>query len=210
MALPYTLYWAPDTGAFAIHAILEEVGADYRLIRSTRQVTDRAAFGFDAPNPLRQVPVLVLPDGTHMTESAAMVLHLAAAFPDARLMPDAARPAGAVALRWLLFLAVNTYTALLRVHYRGRFVAEATAADAQVAKAREDLDEWLGIVEEALDPGPYLLGQTYTASDLYLAMVAPWHPDPNWQTRFPRIAQVKDAVHARAAVQTILAEHGRG
>src|ERR1700754_4381364 len=47
-------------------------------------------------NPLGQVPVLILPDGSVMTESAAMVLHVIDLAPGAGLAPgpaDATRPA---------------------------------------------------------------------------------------------------------------------
>ena len=60
-------------------------------------------------NPLGQVPVLVLPGGDVMTESAAMVLHLDDLVPEAGLLPrpgDAGRPA---ALNQLVLLVAAVY-----------------------------------------------------------------------------------------------------
>ena len=60
-------------------------------------------------NPLGQVPVLVLPDGAVLTESAAMVLHLDDVAPKAGLLPprgDARRPG---ALNQLILLVAAIY-----------------------------------------------------------------------------------------------------
>ncbi len=43
----------------------------------------RSATGCSSLNPLGQVPTLVLPDGRVMTESAAIILHLADQAPQA-------------------------------------------------------------------------------------------------------------------------------
>lgn len=66
-----------------------------------------------------QVPVLILPDGTKLTESAAMILQLNEDFPG-KLFPEKG-PARATAFRWLLFMAVNLYETVLRYDYSGRF-----------------------------------------------------------------------------------------
>ena len=72
MASPYRLYWTPTSGSFVVELMLREAGAPHETI----QVEDRRAPDFLAVNPLGKVPVLELPDGTVMTESAAMVLQL--------------------------------------------------------------------------------------------------------------------------------------
>jgi glutathione S-transferase len=62
-----------------------------------------------ALNPLGQVPTLVLPDGRAMTESAAIILHLADQAPQAGLIPAAKDPARPMFLRWLEFIVAAIY-----------------------------------------------------------------------------------------------------
>ena len=72
----YTLYWAPDTGAFVVEAVLEELALPYELVPVDTKRGEHRRPEYLALNPMAQVPVLRLPDGTHLTETAAMVLHL--------------------------------------------------------------------------------------------------------------------------------------
>ena len=58
-------------------------------------------------NPLAQVPVLVLPDGTVMTESAAITLHLADLTGRDDLVPGPPAAERAAFLRWLVFLVAR-------------------------------------------------------------------------------------------------------
>ena len=60
------------------------------------------------------IPALELPDGSLLTESAAMVLHISDTHPEAHLMPPSGTSERAQAYRWLLFLATSGYGAALR------------------------------------------------------------------------------------------------
>jgi glutathione S-transferase len=69
----YKLYWAQVTGAMAPQIILEEAGTSYeRVVLDTDKGKEMQAE-FLAINPRGQIPALGLPDGSIMTESAAMV-----------------------------------------------------------------------------------------------------------------------------------------
>src|SRR5437762_5964592 len=105
---PVRLYWRPGTAAMAPHAALAEAGVPYELVRIERDEA-QSSPEYRALNPLGVVPTLV--DGeTVMTESAAILLHLADRFPEARLAPsDRAR-----FYRWLVFMTNTVQTAMLR------------------------------------------------------------------------------------------------
>ena len=68
----YKLYWSKGAGSMAPEVILEEVGAKYEKIEVDLAKDANRRAEFLAVNPLGQVPALVLPDGTLMTESAAI------------------------------------------------------------------------------------------------------------------------------------------
>jgi GST-like protein len=63
--------------------------------------TDRSERRAAPRNPISQIPTLILPDGTVMTESAAITLLLADITTRDDLVPGAAAPERARFLRWL-------------------------------------------------------------------------------------------------------------
>ena len=89
--------------------MLSEVGADFQLVEVNLGSDQHYTPEFLAINPRAQVPVLTLPDGTLMTESVAMMMHLADCHPESGLMPGLGKTERAIAYRWLLFGAVNLY-----------------------------------------------------------------------------------------------------
>jgi GST-like protein len=77
---------------------------------------DSAIAELEKVNPLRQIPTLVLPDGTVLSESAAILIHLGLAHPASKLLPADAS-ARAKAIRGLVFVAANCYSPVFRAHW---------------------------------------------------------------------------------------------
>ena len=70
---------------------------------------------------------------------------------------------------------------------------------------------FLAILNDTLDPGPYLLGESFSAVDVYLWMLTSWHPDPpRMLQRNPRVRLLAERVLARPAVARIWPEHEDG
>ena len=86
MADMYKLYGRQGSGSLAVQVALEEIGAPYERIWVGREAADVERYR--ATNPTGRVPALVLPDGTIMFESAAMLIHLAISQPKASLAPQ--------------------------------------------------------------------------------------------------------------------------
>src|SRR3979490_644630 len=87
----YKLYGRANAGSLAVQIALEEIGAPYDLIWVG--TTAAELEGLRRINPAGKVPALVLPDGTPVFESAAILIHLANAHPTAGLAPVARGPA---------------------------------------------------------------------------------------------------------------------
>ena len=68
------LFGGVGGGSAAIEAALEMAGIDYEFIQSASWDGAEALAKLTAVNPLGQIPVLILEDGTVMTESAALML----------------------------------------------------------------------------------------------------------------------------------------
>ena len=200
----YTLHWSAQSGAFAPHAALSEAGADYRIVEVDLYASEHHTPEFLALNPRAQVPVLVLPDGAVMTESVAMMMHIADCHPEAGLLPAVAEPARARAYRWLVFGAVNIYETGCRIDDTYHYSDDESDFDGIRARALRDLDRYWDMVADAVGEGPFLLGQDFCAADLYLLMLSQWHPDrEGLVARRPGLGPLFEAVRRRPAVDAI-------
>src|SRR5258705_13822739 len=151
----YRLYGRANAGSLAVQIVLEEIGAPYELIWVGRTAAELEALR--RINPAGKVPALVLPDGTPVFESAAILIHLTNAHPTADLAPVAGSTAHARFLQWMLFLSSNVYEAVLRIYYSERY-STVVAAGAQIkAQALQDYTRHLELIHAALSP--YVLGE---------------------------------------------------
>ena len=171
----FTLYMRSGSGSAAVEAILAECGVAIHLVDVPRD-----GQGFDnylAINPRGEVPSLRLPDNSLMTESAAMVIYLADLYPQVRLAPAAGSPLRAAYLRWMLYFASAVYMADLRYFYPARHSVDPAAEAGIKAKAEIDLNRDFDIFAKALGQGPYILGEVFSAADIYAAVLISWAPD---------------------------------
>lgn len=189
---PWTLYGVPGWGSALAAGALAWVGEAVEFVD---------VKGFDHPgqarekltkvNPLARVPTLVTPDGTVLTESAAIILHLDDRFPGAGLVPaadDPRRPAFLNRLMWLVSVVYPTFT------YRDYPERWAPLAAGQL---RERVDAfrqslWRGFDAELASGDWVLPGDTPTALDLYVGVMTHWRPGRAW------FAQETPALHAIA------------
>ena len=203
----YRLHNSAGSGGFAVEAVLAELGVKYQLVH-----VDLAAAGHRAPaflklNPMAQVPVLEVPGGRVMTESAAMVLYLADRHASPRLAPVASSPMRADFLRWLFFFS-HVYETDLRIYYAGRYTSDAGGAEAVKAAAIAAMDREFAIIDRAIGSSVYMLGARYSVLDPYLTMLAHWHPDvPGLLKACKNIARVAEKVKARKAIRAIAGDH---
>jgi glutathione S-transferase/GST-like protein len=204
----YTLYWAADSGALAPQILLEEVGAGYERRDIDLDAGEENAPAFLEINPRGQVPALALADGTILTESAAILLHLADCHPRAGLLPPAGSRDRALVYRWLFYAAANLYEGVLRLYYSDRFTTDASQAREVSDAARAFIDESWDLLENELGDGPYFLGEHYSVLDPYLLMLSNWHEDRDGLfARNPKLGRLCAAVRSRDAVERIWSQH---
>jgi glutathione S-transferase len=204
----YKLYGRPNTGSFAVQVALEEIGAPYERIWVGREAADVARFR--EVNPTGRVPALVLPDGTVMFESAAMLIHLAVSQPQSSLAPQPGTTRHAAFLQWMVFLSANVYEAVLRMYYSARYsVRGETDAEAIRAQGAADFGTHLGIISRGL--APYVLGAEYSIADIYLYMLTSWYSCEKTElfARLPQLEAQAKLVSARPAVAKVEADHAQ-
>jgi len=202
----YTLFARSGAGSVIVEALLEEVGAHYRIANVERGSEGRS--GYLGVNPLGQVPALVLPDGTVMTESAAIAIYLADLHPQLRLAPSNDSPKRPLYLRWIVYLAANTYMSDLKIYHPERYSTDPAHADGIKASALTQMAKEWDIFASALGAGPFILGAELTAVDIYAAMLAAWDLDvPALFRKHPNIKSMYDRVTARPAIAKVWARN---
>jgi glutathione S-transferase len=168
------LYYMPGAASLPVHALLEEVGADYRLVRVVKEGGKIEPPELERLNPHRRVPTMT-DDGLVMYESAACVMYLSDRFPEASLAPAIGTPERALWYRWLTYLTNTVQAAFMVFFYPERYTADPAGADAVKAQAAASLAGMRDFVEGELSAsGPYLLGERFTSADLYLYMLTRW------------------------------------
>lgn len=204
----YKLYGRHGSGSLAVQIALEEIGAPYERIWVGSEAADVARFR--ATNPTGRVPALMLPDGTVMFESAAILIHLTLGYPKSALAPQPGTSRHAAFLQWMIFLSANLYEAALRIYYSPRYSTRGEAdADAIREQGTADYGAYLALISHGL--GPYVLGGSYSIADVYLHMIASWQPGDRTELyrRLPKLEEHAKIVAARPAVAKVEADHAR-
>ena len=83
----YRLYGWRQTGSMAPEAAFAEAGVEYDFVPISRKTNENLTEDYRKINLRQQLPALMLPDGTIMTEGAAMLLHIGDAFSAVGLIP---------------------------------------------------------------------------------------------------------------------------
>ena len=203
----YILYGRPGSGNMVVEAAFAEMAVAYELLQPQKDEDDRFDPAFLALNPRGQVPALVLPDGSVMTETAAMLLHLADAFPAAGLAPPPGSSARAQHDRWLTFFHANVYEGFLRYYYPLRFVSDPAAAAAVKQAAHTAILQHFALFEGALGAGPFHNGDKLAMLDLYVWMLAQWIDQAPLAAECPKLMHLCRAVASRPVLQAVQARN---
>ncbi len=172
----HTLFGSEGSGSAAVEAALETCGLPYRIVSAASWDPASALAELAQANPLQQIPTLVLPDGSVLTESAAILIHLGLAHPQSGLLP-AAPPARDQAIRGLVFIAANCYAAIGVIDYPERWCDGATETIKEGIRrgARDRLHRtWETFADVFPAPGRFLGGETPGALDMLAAVVSRW------------------------------------
>jgi GST-like protein len=198
MASEYIVYGAAGSGSTPVEAALTLLGEPYHVVERAVWEDAAAAAEMARINPLRQVPALVLPIGELMTESAAILIHLADTHPGSGLSPSLDSPLRPRFLRWMSYISAQIYalywirddiTRLAADKAHESVLRERTAARISACWTMMDIQ-----VEPA---GRFMLGDQVSVLDLYMAAVSRWGPRRTaFYSAAPRLGDVVRHVDA--------------
>ncbi len=203
----YKLYGTKGSGTCAVKAALTEAGAPFEEVEITTSKKQHLTEEYRQINPRQQVPSLMLPDGSIMTEGSVMLLHIADAHPELGLAPAPGTPERAQHDRWLIFFAVNVYEGMLRNLMGERYTTDGNGKQGVEEAARAYVDRHFSIFEEILGDGPYVFGDNFSMLDIYMWMVAQWM-DAAWlEANCPKITRLASTVKVRPKIVPIHEEN---
>jgi glutathione S-transferase len=201
-------YTNPMSRGRIVRWMLEEVGAPYR----TEVVAYDGAMqapAYLAINPMGKVPAITH-RGSVVTECAAICAYLADAFPDAGLAP--ALTDRAAYYRWLFFAAGPLEAAVT-----DKSLGVEVPADKQAMVGYRTLDAAVATLESALENGPHILGEKFSAADVYVGSHIAWGllfgslpKRPAFEAYAARLHDRPAAIRARGIDDALLPEDKRG
>ncbi len=210
----YKLYGKKGSGSASAQTALEIIGAPYRLVETASWEPNEAFAELQKVNPLGQIPTLVLPDGSALSESAAILIHLGSAHPEAGLLPRDLY-ARAQAVRGLVFIAANCYAAISVIDFPERWCADADN-DKPVQErirtgTRARLHRHWEMFADLFPARPYLGGEQLGALDLLAAVVSKWSGSrPHLQKARSAFYETLLRIEAHPKVAQVFVQHWPG
>jgi glutathione S-transferase len=195
---------------------MEELGTPYRLALVDRTTNAHQSSDYLRLNPNGKIPVLVedRPEGELVLyETAAIVLHLLELHPRPALMPPPGSAARAHFYKWLVWFAATLQAEMPLYFYAERWADTPEGAASVKAHAQARIAALIDQVEAELarHGGPWLLGETFTALDLYALMLCRWTRGMARPARtLPNLGPYLQRVLARPAVQRSFEQEGIG
>jgi glutathione S-transferase len=202
-----TLYYAPGTCALATHLALEYAAAPYQAARLNFKEQQQRSPEYLRINPKGRVPALVTERGV-LTETPALLQYVAQAFPAAKLAPldDPFQLAKMNEFNSYLCSTVHVN------HAHGgrghRWSDDAAAVESMKQKVPQTMTDSFELIETQLLQGPWVLGEHFSTSDLYLFTITRWLENDRVDVkRFPKVADHFARMNAEPQVQKVLAAH---
>jgi glutathione S-transferase len=206
----YRLHYFPSNANAAPHMVLEELGQKYDLVLVDRAKNAQKSNEYLEINPSGRIPTLV-DGGLVLFEAAAIVLHLVDQHPEAGLAPKVGTPERAKFYQWMTFLTNSLQEELMIWQYPDRLTDDdAAATDVVKRGAEKRAGAYLDVIEQHLKAnGPLFLGETLSAADFYLVMLARWaRPMTNPPRSRPSIAKLLDMITALPSVRRAYEREG--
>lgn len=204
----YKLFYSPGSAAMAPHALLEEIGQPFELVKVDTKSGEHKKSDYLKLNPNGRVPTLA--DGDQVIyETAAIMLHLVDKHPGPGLAPMIGSRERAMFYQWLIYMT-NTVQEAYIEYYHPDYYAKTEAGQAEVkAVSEERLQPMFAVLDKALEKGPFLLGATFSAADIFLMMMARWSRNMKKPAAtYANIKRCVDAVMAWPATQRMMKTQG--
>ena len=162
-----TLYHAAPSRSSIVLWMLEEVGEPYDIKLVKLSEGDNLKPDYLAINPMGKVPAL-RHGGVTITEVAAICTYLADAFPGQEAQRAGRRSAPRAYLKWLFFGPGCFEPAVIDR------AAPRKEPPRRAMLGYGDFDTAMNVVAKAVEQGPWILGEQFTAADVVIGANIRW------------------------------------
>jgi len=206
----YKLFYFPGNASLMPHMLLREIGAPFELRLVDRASNEQKSPEYLKLNPSGTIPVLV-DDGLPVHETAAIALYLADRHPEAKLAPPCGARERADYYKWMALISNALQTQFRAWFYAHEFVDDPAHVDSVKAATAARIGRTFAQISAHLATHEWLMGEAFSAADLYLfmfirwgrALPAPPRLDPVLATYAGRIA-ARHAVREALQVESIV------
>lgn len=204
-----TLYYHRGACSTSNHFALEEAGVNYQAIEvHLDRPDDPIAIKVRALNPMAMTPVLVLADGTVLTQNTATLAYIADLVPEKKLLPARNTIDRAQAEGWLSFIASDLHPTFIEYIYKA-LVDTEEAKERTKALYDSRVARRLKVLEDRLAEREYVLGN-YSVIDGYALIVLNWSvPAQVSLDPYPNIRAYMERLEARPAIRRVREVEGQ-
>ncbi len=192
-----TLFHHPKTRSTRFLFLLEELEAPYQIQIVTTRTRDGGAPDPANPHPNGKVPS-ISDDGMVVFESPAIALYLTDKFPETGLGPQVGESDRGAYLSWLCY-----YTGVLEPAFMSKFMKMEVP---RVSAGWVPVEEAMAAISKALTPGPYILGERFSALDVLYGTTFALFAQSPMLPKSPLIEEYVKRIVSRPAFQRAMAK----
>jgi glutathione S-transferase len=189
------LYEFAPTRSIRARWALQELEVDFEPVVVNLGRGEHRRPEFLRLNPAGKLPVLVDGDVV-LTESVAIVLYLAAKYPERGFLPKDVVTRAEVD-RWLLFTVTELEQPLWRIARNSFVYPEAQRVAADLPNATREFKEMASVLEAHVRGRAFVVGETVTVADFVLAYTLDWGHEAGLLGDFPVLEAYVERMYAR-------------
>ena len=190
-------YTNPQSRGRTVRWMLEEVGQPYRT-EILGYADSMKSAEYLAINPMGKVPAITH-GGVVVTEAGAICAYLADAFPQAGLAPPLGYPRRGPYFRWMFFAAGPLEAAVT-----DKRLGVVVPPEQRPMVGYGNFEDAIDVAEQALKAGDYILGDAFSAADVYFGSAIGFflqfgaiEPRPSFTAYVQRLQSRPAAIRAR-------------
>ena len=155
--------YGPSANCYKVRLLLAQLGLEYERVPVDIFAGDTLTDEYARLNPQRQTPVLEIDGAEPLTESGAILIHLAEGTEYLPADPNER----AQAVRWLFFEQTEVIQGIAGLRFR--LVTERIRPDGREALWRRSVgDAALTVLNDKLGESNHLAGESYSVADISL------------------------------------------
>lgn len=197
------LHYYPDNASLAPHFLLVETHADYALRLVERSSNAQKSEEYLKLNPAGRIPTLVH-DELVLFESPAICIYICELDGASQFIPPFGHPNRPLFFQWLAYLNNTLQAEFMLWRYPENHTTDAKGIEGIKVAQDPRLVGVLALLDKELDKKKFLLGETISACDHFLFMLALWcEKISRPPTSFANLMRFMRGMSQRSAVQRV-------